>query len=74
MEDIGLLESVAAQVSPLLGEETLALCRFAPSFAWAMQGFLRAFGEEFAQYIEAGGCPFPQDKGIKVPDSVSVRF
>ncbi len=73
-EDVGVLESVAAQVAPLLGEDTLALCRFAPFFAWSMQGLLRAFGDEFAQYIEAGGCPFPQDKGIKVPDSVSVRF
>ena len=55
VQDITVLESVAAQVSPLLSSETTALCDFGPAFAWTMQGFLRAFGEEFAQYVEVGG-------------------
>ena len=73
--DVDLLESIASQVSPLLdSRRTTALCDFGPSFAWAIQGLVAAFREELLHHLEAGCCPISKDDGIKVPDSVNIRF
>jgi len=73
-EDLDLLESVAAQVSPLLGDTRTTLCGLGPDFAWSMLGFLQAFREEFERHVEEGGCPVEKDRRIKAPETVSVRF
>ena len=74
LEDLELLESVAAQVSPLLGKTRSTLCAFGPKFAWSLSGFLHAFREEFEQHVAGSGCPLEKDRRIKVPETVSVRF
>jgi len=73
--DVDLLESIASQVSPLFdSSRATALCGFGSSFAWALQGLVAAFREEFVDHVEAGLCPVAKDDGIKVPDSVNIRF
>ena len=72
--DLELVQSIATQVSPFLAEQRATLCAFAQTFSWSLQGFIRAFADEFTQHIQAGGCPIAQDHSIKIPETVSVRF
>ena len=73
-EDLELIRELAAQVSPLLAPQRATLCGFGQTFAWPLQGFVRAFGEEFAAHVRAGRCPVAKDHAIKIPETVSVRF
>ena len=73
-EDLELVQSVAAQISPLLAPQRATLCVFGPTFAWPLQGFVCAFGDEFERHIREGGCPIAKDHSIKEPETVSVRF
>jgi NADH-quinone oxidoreductase subunit F len=72
--DMDLLQSIAAQVSPLLSDQRATLCSFGQRFAWPLQAFVRAFAEEFERHIHEERCPIAKDPAIKVPDTVSVRF
>ena len=72
--DLELVQSVAGQISPLLAPQRATLCSFGPTFAWSLQGFVRAFGDEFERHILEGGCPIAKDHSIKEPETVSVRF
>lgn len=74
VEDLELVESVAAQVAPLLQPGSATLCSFGAAFAWPVQGFVQSFWEEFEQHVKAGRCPVDKDRSIKVPETVSVRF
>ena len=73
-EDLELVYSVAEQVAPLLSEQRATLCDFGQAFAWPLQGFIRAFADEFEAHIREGRCPIETDYSIKVPETVSVRF
>jgi len=73
--DVDLILRLARQVSPPLqrGAST-ALCGFGAAFAWALQGLVSAFRDEFDAHIESGGCPVEKDDAITVPESVNIRF
>ena len=73
-EDLELVESVAAQVAPLLRRGSATLCSFGAAFAWPVQSLVRSFRQEFEQHVKAACCPVDKDRSIKVPETVSVRF
>ena len=73
-DDLEMMRGLASQISPLLASQRATICGFAPTFAWSLLGFVRAFADEFARHIEEGGCPIAQDHSIKIPETVSVRF
>ncbi len=72
--DLELVQSIARQVSPLLADKLATICGFGAAFAWPLQGFVRAFADEFERHIKEGTCPVQQDHSIKIPETVSVRF
>ena len=72
-EDIDTIKGVSAQVAPEIGSSP-AMCGFGPAFASAVQGFLSAYTDEFEEHIEAGACPIEEIGGVRVPESVHIRF